>query len=233
MLGNVGISQFDLQFRCFGVPVRVTPWFFLAAVLLGRGYLKDGEPEYLICWVICLFVSILVHEMGHALVASAFGWPPSVVLYHFGGLAMFQPYRNYTPWRSIAVSFAGPAAGFLLYGFVLFVEEILVWTQTWPGKVGVMALAQLEFVNLWWGLVNLLPALTLDGGRISQEFCHMVRPRDGFAIAAKIGIVVAAGTAAYFFTHHEEYGLYPGILFAVFAVANYEMLQQLRGRGWP
>jgi Zn-dependent protease len=232
MLGQAGPTAYDLQFRCFGIPVRVTPWFWLAGVLLGRGYLEQGRPELLLIWVLCLFVSILVHEMGHALVANAFGWPPSIILYHFGGLAMFQPYRNYTPWRSIAVSFAGPGAGFLLYGLVLLIELILIWTRTWPGEAGLHALGSLEYINLWWGLVNLLPTLPLDGGRISQEVFHMVRPRDGFELAAKFGMLVAAIAAAYFFAHHENYGLYPGILFAYLCMANYEMLRHLQGQDW-
>jgi len=232
MLGQAGPTAYDLQFRCCGIPVRVTPWFWLMGVLMGRGYLEDGRPELLIVWVLCLFVSILVHEMGHALLASAFGWPPSVILYHFGGLAMFQPHYGYTAGRSIAVSFAGPGAGFLLYGAVYAVDFLLIQTRTDPGEIGVHALYQLEWINLWWGLVNLLPVLPLDGGRICQEICQSARPRNGFEIAAMIGMVVAAVTAAFFFSRHEQYGLFPGILFAILCVENYQMLQQLRGRDW-
>ncbi len=229
MFGGVGASQYDLQFRCFGIPVRVTPWFFLSSVLFGRSWLEDGKPEYLISWVICMFMSILVHEMGHAVTANIFGWPPSIILYHMGGLAMFHPDRNYSPWRSMAVSFAGPLAGFFLFATVIVIDIALHVSGHPPNDVGRMAIAQLEFVNLWWGLVNLLPVFPLDGGRISQELCQLILPRNGFAIAARIGMVVAGAAAAYFFSHHL---MFAGIMFAYFCLANYEILQQSRGRGW-
>lgn len=228
MLGQVGPTEFDLQFRCFGIPVRVTPWFWLAGVVLGWGAASDGRFDLLFVWLGCLFVSILVHEMGHALVARAFGWPPSIMLYHFGGVAMFQPHYGYTPLRSILVSFAGPGAGFLLFGLVFAVDIGLMLSHQKVGEATEYAFLQLEWINLAWGIVNLLPVLPLDGGRISQEILQWARPREGYYWSLRLGIVVAGAAALGFFMIRMQFA---GILFAMLCLENLQTHQ--RGRdGW-
>src|SRR5690606_19365923 len=106
MFGTVQETPYDLRFSLLGVPIRVSVWFWVAGTVLGYGELKQGV-EYLLAWLLVLFVSILVHEMGHALTARWFGHSPQVLLYHFGGLAYYQPFRNHTRAKSIAISFAG------------------------------------------------------------------------------------------------------------------------------
>ena len=67
MFGNVTPTPFDLNFSLFGIPVRIHPFFWLVAILTGwNPYL----PKLIVIWVACFFVSILVHEMGHALTAK-------------------------------------------------------------------------------------------------------------------------------------------------------------------
>src|SRR4051794_49713 len=112
MLGNAAPTPFDLRFVMFGIPVRVHPLFWLLATFLGW---NPDSPESMVIWVACVFVSILVHEFGHALTAQYFGWPPEVVLYSFGGYASFQPGWGYTTRRAVLTLLAGPSAGFLLY----------------------------------------------------------------------------------------------------------------------
>jgi len=229
MLGQVTPTEFDLQFRLFGIPVRVTPWFWLAGVVLGWSTVRDGRYDLLIVWLACLFASILVHEMGHAFTANAFGWPPRVFLYHFGGLAVFQPNFRNTTGRSVLVSFAGPAAGFILYGAVLAVEELLIATRTHPGEQAVMAIYQLKWINLYWGLVNLLPVLPLDGGRIAEALLIRQRPRDGEELALKLSILVSGAAAAYFFFEQQQYA---AVLFALLCAGSIQSLQHARGRVW-
>ena len=69
MLGQVGPTEFDLRFSFLGIPVRVHPLFWVAAVVLGfpRGETGGQAFALILVWTACLFVSILVHEMGHAL----------------------------------------------------------------------------------------------------------------------------------------------------------------------
>lgn len=120
-------SPGELHFRIFGVPVRVHPLFWLVALLLG---LRIRDGQLLVIWIICVFVSILIHEFGHVLAFQRFGSRARVVLYALGGLAIadrgrhedwgreWKPPgyddRNNDGWRQVMIAFAGPLAGFVL-----------------------------------------------------------------------------------------------------------------------
>ena len=151
------------------------PWFWLAALVTGWQPESRDHLDLLVIWIVCFFVSILVHEMGHAFTALACGWPPQVYLYGFGGLAVYRPTSGHTTGRSVLISFAGPGAGFLLYGLILAAAAALVASE-WPRTLDrswqlrlLVFFDDMEFINLWWGLVNLLPVLPLDGGRIWER----------------------------------------------------------------
>jgi Zn-dependent protease len=234
MFGPVATTQFDLRFRLFGIPVHVTPWFWAAGVILAWELVSERRIDLLLLWLIALFVSILVHEYGHAFCAELFGCYPEIYLYHFGGLAVFQPNSRFSTWRSIIVSFAGPFAGFLLFGVVL-VAALFVASSDWfrqlepesQYRVGFF-IHQMEYINLWWGIVNLLPVLPLDGGRISEALLIRFRRRDGQRLAILIGAIVAGAVAAVFATRfHDNYA---AMFFAFMCITNVQALQQFRMR---
>jgi membrane-associated protease RseP (regulator of RpoE activity) len=130
-------TQFDLNFQILGFPVRVHPLFWLVGLLLGLG---GGDGISLIIWFFAVFLSILIHELGHALMIRRFGRDAYIVLYAMGGLAIegrphsmygspwsFESYSAYTPPRSrsaqeqILISAAGPGIQFLLAAAVVLV----------------------------------------------------------------------------------------------------------------
>jgi Zn-dependent protease len=82
----------------------------------------------------------------------------------------------------------------------------------------------MEWINLWWGLVNLLPVLPLDGGRIAEAILVRVRHRDGQRLAILLSAVVSGGVALFFFMVHED--RYAGFLFALLCITNVQSLQQ-------
>jgi stage IV sporulation protein FB len=229
MFGSLQTTHYDLRFHLFGIPVNVTPWFWLGSLLLASGLLQEGRYDLLVLAIACLFVSILVHEMGHALTAKSFGWPPEVFLYQFGGLAVFRPGYGYTTARSVLISFMGPAAGFMLYGLTLIVKRALLptlWFHSLEGTSQLRVLFvihQMEWINLWWGLVNLLPVLPLDGGRIAESLLQRARPYDGRSLAVKLSIAVAGAMAIYFY---QQQDVYAAILFGLLCVSNVQSLQQ-------
>ena len=73
------------HFRILGIPVRVEPFFWIIAVLFGLQY--DSIP-LILTWVFVVFVSILVHELGHALMLKAFDQRSAIVLHGFGGVTI-------------------------------------------------------------------------------------------------------------------------------------------------
>ncbi|QJW99748.1 site-2 protease family protein [Frigoriglobus tundricola] len=242
-------TPYDLRFRFLGFPVRVHPWFWIATVLLnGDGLLKIG-PEYLLIWVGVVFVSILVHELGHALAYRRFGADANIVLYAFGGLAIGSHIVS-GRGRRILISLAGPVAGFVLCGLVYGTNQALEWGQSADerapnGLEPWFLYHQLIWVNLIWGLFNLLPVLPLDGGQISREVCGMIWGPRGKRIALQISFAVALAVVAYSMfcaIDSGQYGagimnslpwwflrggVYSAILFGFLAYESYRLLQRV------
>src|SRR5438045_291862 len=112
-------TPYDLRWRMFGIPVRVHPMFWLVSVIMGANAFSQGV-QYLLLWVGCMFISILIHELGHVLMGQAFGAYGHIVLDGFGGLAVGSNQLD-VRWQRIAVCFAGPLAGFLFLGGLFLV----------------------------------------------------------------------------------------------------------------
>jgi stage IV sporulation protein FB len=193
-------TQFDLRFRLFGIPVRVHPWFWVVSAMMGWGSGPgQNSQEFfqrVLIWIACVFVSILIHELGHVVAGQWFGSRGNIVLYSMGGLAIGSSDLD-RRWQRIAVSAAGPAAGFLLLG--------LIWGAVYLSGVrlqDVSPMAERAYVymiaiNLFWGLVNLLPIWPLDGGKISREVCDAVAGDRGIRVALGISTLVAGAIAAH------------------------------------
>lgn len=231
MFGTVSATPYDLQFSLFGIPVRISIWFWLAGAILGYNALKAGAA-FLIGWLLVLLVSILIHELGHALAARCFGYSPSILLYQFGGLAFYNPAYGQARWKSILISLAGPGAGFILaaviYAFAAYaLPQFYFRMEPAFQELVSFILGQLLFVNVIWGLVNLLPVLPLDGGRVCQEICSSFAPYRGTLYAAWIGVIVGGLAAAYFFTQKDNY---PAFLFLMLAFTNFNIIQEWRER---
>ncbi|WP_437187028.1 site-2 protease family protein [Planctomicrobium sp. SH668] len=230
MLGPVQPTNFDAQFSIARIPVRISIWFWVGATVLGFGLLEMGV-EYLIAWWLVVLVSILIHELGHALVARAFGYRPRILLYQFGGLAMYEPYGNYTPQKSIAISLAGPGAGFLFFGVLWLLNRFaLPYLPIMPENFEMMlsfVLLRLFYINLWWGLVNLLPVFPLDGGQVCLALCSMKGRDKGRKIALWISIVTAAIAGTYFLMQGRTFAV---MLFFVLGFNSYQSLQDGESR---
>jgi stage IV sporulation protein FB len=219
MLGHAEPTPYDLRFTLFGIPVRVHPLFWVAAALLGW----DGDHlELTLLWILCEFISILVHEFGHALAAKSFGWRSEVVLYMMGGYA--QPYITWgnSTARRVLMTFAGPGAGFILYAIVSGVELLLGHFQVEVSVLAFAAIYYLKFINLWWGLINLLPVYPLDGGQISADLFAHYRRHDGHEIALKLSMAVGVLVAIY--GYHEGNRMMT-IMFGMLAYTNFQQLQ--------
>lgn len=241
MFGQIPETPYDLHFRVLGIPVRVHPAFFVISAIMGfspgtAGILGMNTLIVVLIWIGIVFVSILVHELGHAFMARYFGWPPNILLYHFGGLAMYSPYSGHTPTRSVLISLSGPGAGFVLYGVTRLVEHLAYQRDPFPPPVVQYIFFQMRFVNLWWGLVNLLPVYPLDGGRVAEQVCKRIDPYRGMEYTFKLGILAAVGAAVAFYFYRRPVDFrdaYPSLLFLFLAFNNYQMMQQYSGRGGP
>jgi Zn-dependent protease len=191
--------------RVAGVPVILAySWFIVAAFivlvygpqLVGR-FPEIGFAAYIVAlaYAVLLLLSVLVHELAHALSARAFHWPTAkIVLTLWGGHTQFGNFSG-TPGRSLAVALAGPAANFLLAG-----AGYLTWPLFTRGTVGAELAGIFVYANLLVAVFNVLPGLPLDGGRIvesavwkatgSQEKGTVAAGWSGRIIAALLVLVV-------------------------------------------
>lgn len=222
MLCNPSPTPFDLQFNLFGIPVRIHPMFWLLTIVMGW---NPEHPQVMIVWTVCVFVSILVHELGHALTAQAFGWPPEIVLYGMGGLAVFQADWRRTTWKMVLTLLAGPGAGFLLYAALkcaIFTADLCGYDFAEAPEMLLYAIMFLQYINLFWGLVNLLPVFPLDGGQITRELLLRYVPRRAIEYSLKSTMLVGGLVALGFFRLNQPFA---AMLFAMMAVESYLALQ--------
>lgn len=177
------------SFRLFNIPVTVHPSFILIALALGWINQLTGW-ELMAVWVVIVFVSVLVHEFGHALTARAFGASVEVELNGLGGLTRWGvPDGELPPGRRALVSAAGSGAGFVLGGL-----GYLVGTVFGPFQSTLVArgLGLLVFVNFFWGLLNWLPIRPLDGGHLLVSLLTKLTPNNAERVARIVFMITSA-----------------------------------------
>jgi stage IV sporulation protein FB len=214
-------TQADLHFRVFGFPIRVHPFFWLVTLLMGMGGGSTPPVEMLI-WVVAVFVSILVHELGHALVQRHFGGRPWITLYGFGGMAACDDCERSTR-SQILISLAGPAAGFLL----AIASIVVLNSMGRPDKSYDLfsLLFYLKWINVVWGGLNLLPIYPLDGGQVSRELCQMIHPRRGIIWSLKLSMLTA-GLMIVVAIRFGEF--FPALFFGYLAYSSFQTLEAYR-----
>ena len=176
----------EIQFRLFGIPVHVSVVFLLIALVLGQ---QSGArtPVLMAAWIVIMFVGILLHELGHALTARAYGQEPAIAIHGFGGTTMWQPRGDVGPGKRALITLAGPIVG-LVIGVPALVIASLLPEKSTAGQV----MGFVYFVNLVWAIFNLVPMLPLDGGRIMASVLELLFGKGSLRFAYILSIVVAA-----------------------------------------
>jgi stage IV sporulation protein FB len=244
-------TRYDLQFSIAGIPVRVHPLFWVIAFLFG---FSANNLLYTFIWIVAVFVSILIHELGHALAFRRYGQRSSIVLHFMGGLTVPESVSWGRGWANVAlsprqeifISLAGPFSGFLLA--VLLAAGVLMvggsitmnWVLgfiPWPSPAlpfgGVflnLLVVMLFWVNIFWGLINLVPVHPLDGGNVARHLLLQSDPRDGVRKSLWLsviagGVVAVAGLILF-------RSIYMALLFGFLAFQSYQSLQSRFGSGF-
>jgi len=156
-----------LRVGLFGFPVHVDLSFVLIMGLIGWMSQVRG-PRDLTVWIVVATASILVHELGHAVVARTTGARPAIALSGFGGLTTYVPPRPLSRARSLSISLAGPASGLAAGGAVWWLRQAL-GEQLEGGSLLERATAYGVFTTIAWSVLNLVPVLPLDGGQAMRE----------------------------------------------------------------
>ncbi|HCR72649.1 MAG TPA: hypothetical protein DIW23_14490 [Anaerolineae bacterium] len=234
-------TRFDLNFSVAGIRVRVHPLFWVIALLLGTG---STNLLLIAIAIFVIFVSILVHELGHAFAFRRFGQDSYIILHMMGGLAVPEssPYGEnvrLTPNQNIFISLAGPIAGFLLalvvillgiglggqlvfsvfFGFLPIPAVVLPYEFGMLDRVFVLFV----FINFFWGLINLLPVFPLDGGNVARYTLIQTDPINGLRNSLWLSVITGAIIAIVGFVLLGS--IYMAFLFGYLAFQSYQALQ--------
>ena len=183
-----------LRFRLGSISVVVHPMHFLFALVLGMSWASQpprgvSQGAVLFIWVLLVFVSVLFHELGHAVAFRAFGYASTIQLVFLGGVTTPETDRPLSWGKDVVVTLAGPLFGACLGGLCFWLlpraTNPLTGYLLFTGAVA----------NLFWAVCNLLPILPMDGGRISRAILGRVFGRSGVVAAHALGLLVCAGIA--------------------------------------
>lgn len=196
--------------RIFGIEIRVQlGWTIvlalIAVIAVGQLTAVDPDLEESVSWVLGglvalgFFLSSVSHDLAHALVARRRGVDvPAIAVSFFGGSTPLDP-SSPNPGDDAAIAASGPLASIAL-GAVLFGLTVVAIAlgDSFSAAAGVLSV--LVFLNLILGLVNLVPAYPLDGGRIVRDLAwrRSGSERAGWRAASRSGrvtglVVIAIG----------------------------------------
>ncbi len=197
---------------------RLSPLFFVTAFLIG--FLGTGNLTQSFIWVAAIFISILIHELGHALSALVFDRSSIVQFTAFGGVTIpLGKKLNLLP--EFIMVLMGP-----LFGFALFVLSSYIGI-----KVGDVSpnfttfIDAMKFINLFWTIINLIPILPLDGGQLLRIILEAVFGINGRKYCCIFGGIVALGLALVAILFKL---IILSIFFFFFAFQNFELFKQLK-----
>jgi len=185
------------------------------------GFLVSRSLVGTLIWMGIIFISILVHEFGHALTANAFGQSASIELIAFGG-ATLPKGPNLSKPKEFLVVLAGPVFGFLLF----LLASALMQLSFFQNSIALYVLGGFRLINLFWTIVNLLPILPLDGGQLMRIIFEAICGPKGKRFALMTSLVLALVFGLWFLV--IGYFII-GILFFLFAFQNFELVRLTRG----
>jgi len=177
-----------IQFRCFGIPVRVQPWFWLTLLLIGGGLTASSSAEFMRVgmFIVAGFLSILIHEMGHATMIRRYGLPTEITLIAFGGFASYPPGRLDRK-QSFAVTAAGPGIQLALGLAVLALTKFVPIPSD---SLLIYLIVYFVWVSIVWAIFNCLPIYPMDGGQMLSAVLGPQRQRTVYLIGAVCAVVI-------------------------------------------
>ncbi|HUM11982.1 MAG TPA: site-2 protease family protein [Myxococcaceae bacterium] len=185
-----------LRFRLGPISVLVHPAHFLVGLVFGLWGVENldagpgAKATLVVTWIVVVFISVLVHELGHALAFRAFGYPSTIQLVMFGGVTTPATDAPLSWGKDVVCTLAGPLFGLSLGLLCWWTSHAFPW-----GETASRALRLATTANAAWAILNLLPILPMDGGRVSRALLGRIFGRGGVVAALGIGVLTCAGLA--------------------------------------
>lgn len=212
-------------FKLLGFPIYAESsalFLLLLFVLMSAGTGAQGTIRGLVFAAVA-FISIVFHEMGHALAIRGLGHGESeIVLHGLGGVCRWR--GRATRRDRILIALAGPAAGLVLGGIAW-----LVWALVGPpGEFLLRAFMwAMLWINIVWSLFNLMPIWPLDGGHVVRyALAGRTSQRQSVALSLQVSMVAAGLLIAVGLMFREVFVV---VLLGFILYNNYQEFQSLKG----
>lgn len=201
------------MFTIKSLPIRIDPLFWLLA--FGLGFYYSGSLVGIPIWGTIILMSVLIHELGHALTAQAFGQEASITLTFFGGVTQ----RSGPPiakWKEFLIVLNGPLAGFALASLALWLSFFPV-VRSYPLLFTAVTISY--YVNYFWTILNLFPIQPLDGGHLLMIFLEGMFGYRGIKIAYFLSGLMAIVLGMLFFLMQQ---MFIGAVLFIFAFESFK-----------
>lgn len=208
-----------MNFSFLNIPVRIKPVFWIFLLFFTHLY-EDFSVANIIVGIVMAF-SLLFHEYGHALTSAYFGARPSITLEAFGGYAEYNP-AGMSRLQEFLITMNGPLFTGLLVAASYFLLEAEVFD---PHGYADYVLYVTMRLNILWGLLNLIPVIPLDGGRLLQDMLEAKFGSQGTRMTLLTGMVSSVMVVPYLF--YEGYTFF-ALFIAILGVQSFQKVRQGR-----
>lgn len=211
-----------IRFRLFGITIHVQPFFWLIMAYLGGGVRLLTNPSSddlvkTVVFIVAGFISIVVHELGHALMMQKYGRIPQVVLHGMGGVAISSGVPL-SRMQNFLVTLMGPVAQVILGLIALFILKTV--GSNFPPGYSEQFVTNLCYVSIFWALINLIPIHPLDGGQLLASLVGPSRKK----IVHIVGIIIGGLALAYMLM--SGWGMLGVIIVGMLIFDNIKALQK-------
>lgn len=203
----------------FGIPLKVHITFWLLLLFVGLSANKQGGLRagiHGVVLVILLFACVVLHELGHSLIAQHFGiGVRDIILLPIGGVSQMERIPD-EPRSELFISAIGPLVSLVLALFFFILASLFEFSVAVP-QVSLLSgnfLVSLFWINLILGIFNLLPAFPMDGGRVLRSLLAL---KMEYLQATHVAVSIGQMFAIFFFF----YGLFFNFWLALIGIFIY------------
>lgn len=201
------------------IPIIIHPAFWVVAALIG--FFNSFSFTGTLMWMVVILVSVIIHELGHALTAVFFGLNPRIELVALGGLT-YHKGEKLPFWKQFFIVLNGPGFGFLLFLLAFF---LLQFSFAAKGTIAGDLIYFFYWANLLWTILNLVPVMPLDGGQLLRIVLEGMFGFKGFKYSLIIGTAIAGLLSLGFFLMQN---FLIGAIFFLFAFQSYDLWKSTR-----